>query len=107
MKKIINLTPHKVCICDHVGNVVHTYWPEGMVARINHAWETVDDIDGIPVVERVNEQIINLPEPQEDTLYIVSNVVLELAWGREDLIAPVQQVKVNGQVIGCRAFTRG
>ena len=107
MKKIINLTSHKVCICDRFGNVTQTYWPSGMEARIDYDWEVVDDIDGIPVVERVNEHVVDLPEPQEGVLYIVSNIILGMVWGRDDLIAPVQQVVVGGRVVGCRSFIKG
>lgn len=102
--KVINLTPHAVNICDDNGNIINTYFCSGKVARVDHGWETIDYVDGIPLVVRQNMNVMNLPEPQEDTVYIVSNVVLDYCTDRMDLIAPVKQVKVNGRVIGCRAF---
>jgi len=104
--KIINLTPHDVNICDEFGNVIKTYYASGMVARIGHDWKVTDYIDGISIVERKDEKVENLPEPQEGVYYIVSNIILEYCWGRSDLLAPVRQVKRHGQVIGCRSFIR-
>ena len=102
--KIINLTPHNVDICDDNGYVIKTYEASGMVARVAHSWETIEYIDGVPIVARVNYHVVNLPEPEEDTLYIVSNIILDYYYDRLDLIAPCQQVKINGRVVGCRSF---
>lgn len=102
--KVINLTPHDVNICDEYGNVIKTYAASGMVARVGHYWNTVDYVDGVPVVVRGNEHVVDLPEPQEDTFYIVSNVVLDYCYERLDLLAPVKQVRINGCIIGCLAF---
>ena len=102
--KVINLTPHNVDICDNDGHVIKTYRASGMVARVAHGWETIDYVDGIPLVVRQNERVVNLPEPQDDTVYIVSNIILDYCYDRLDLIAPVKQVKVNGRVVGCQSF---
>ena len=102
--KVVNLTAHDVNICDKYGNVYLTYKPSGMEARIRHNWDTIDYMHGVPIVVRQNERVVDLPEPQEDTVYIVSNIVLEWCYDRLDLIAPVQQVKINGRVVGCMAF---
>ena len=102
--KVINLTPHDVCICDEYGNVIKTYKASGMVARVSHDWSEIDYVDGVPVVVRRNERFVDLPDYDLDTMYIVSNIVLDYAYDRLDLIAPVKQVKVNGRVVGCRAF---
>lgn len=102
--KIINLTPHRVCICDKDGNIINTYFASGKVARVAHNWETIDYVDGVPLVVRQNEKVVNLPEPQEDTMYIVSNIILNYCSDRMDLIAPVKQVKIYNRVVGCQAF---
>lgn len=102
--KVINLTPHNVDICDSEGRVVKTYRASGMVARVAHGWDTIDYVDGVPLVVRQNEKVVGLPNPQEDTMYIVSNIILSYCADRMDLIAPVQQVKINGRVVGCRSF---
>lgn len=103
--KVINLTPHDVNICDDCGNIIKTYKPSGSVARVRHNWREVEYIDGVPVVVRENEHVVDLPDYQEGVFYIVSNIVLEYCYDRVDILAPVQQVKdLSGRVIGCRAF---
>lgn len=102
--KVINLTPHNVDICDEYGNVIKTYEASGMVARVAYGYEEVDYVDDVPIMERVNERVVDLPEPEEGVMYIVSNIILDYCYDRLDLIAPVKQVKVNGRVVGCRAF---
>lgn len=102
--EVINLTPHDVNICDDYGNVIKTYKASGIEARVRHYWSNIDYIDDVPVVVRDNEHIVDLPEPQEGVFYIVSNIVLEYCYDRLDLLAPVKQVKINGRVVGCRAF---
>lgn len=104
--KVINLTPHDVNICDEYGDeVIKTYKASGIIARVSHGWSTVDYVDGVPVVVRTNEKIVNLPDPQEGVFYIVSNIVLDYCPDRLDILAPVLQVKDrDGRIIGCRAL---
>ena len=104
--KVINLTPHYVNICDKWGNIIKTYETMGKdrAARVSHGYETIDIIDGVPISIRQNEHLINLPDPEEGVMYIVSNIVLDYCRDRVDLLAPVKQVKVDGRVIGCRSF---
>lgn len=102
--KVVNLTPHDVNICNENGEVIGTYKASGVVARLSHGWNTVDYINGIPLVVREIGRVAGLPRPQEGTVYIVSNIILDYCTDRIDLIAPVKQVKVNGKVIGCQAF---
>lgn len=104
--KVINLTPHNVNICNDYGKVIKTYVASGKVARVRHGYEQFNEVDGIPVVGRVDERIVDLPDPQEDTYYIVSNIVLDYCKDRKDLLAPVQQVKYgyDKRVAGCKAF---
>ena len=102
--RVINLTPHDVDICDEKGNVIKTYKASGIVARISHSWDEIDYVDGVPIVTRVNEKVVDLPSEQKDTMYIVSNIILNECKDRLDLLAPVQQVKIYGRVVGCRSF---
>ena len=102
--KVINLTPHDVDICDRQGNVLKTYKASGEVARINHGYDDIDYVDGVPIVVRTDEQIVGLPKEQDGVMYIVSTIVLNECKDRLDLLAPVQQMRVRGQVVGCRSF---
>lgn len=75
-----------------------------MVARVNNGYEIIDDVNGIPLLTRADNKVIDLPEPRKDTMYIVSNVILNYCPDRMDLVSPAWQVKVNGRTIGCQAF---
>ena len=47
-------------------------------------------------------EVVDLPEPQEGVLYIVSMLVAARAVGRNDLVSPGRQLRNEaGQVIGC------
>lgn len=102
--KVINLTPHDVDICDKYGSVIKTYKASGTIARVAYGYNEVEYIDGTPLVVRVNERIVDLPEPKEGVYYIVSNIILTYCSDRLDLISPVKQVRYNGRVVGCEAF---
>lgn len=104
--KIINLTPHDVVITDGP-----TFEPSGIVARV--ATHQVDDgdINGIPVKKQTFGDITNLPEPAENTIYIVSLVVLQAAKeiGRTDCVAPDTSNPVRneeGRIVSVPGFVR-
>jgi len=85
MKKIA-LVPHALNIS--VGGETITVEPSGDVARVSVKQEVVGEIDGIPVVKNVYGEVTGLPEPTEDTIYIVSGLVLSRVKGRKDVFAP-------------------
>ena len=107
----INCTPHTIRVVRENGEVIEIA-PSGITVRVNTVQEIVRDIDGIPVVAtRFTD--VQLPEPQEKTICIVSTVTLqacrELGIQRDDLVAPdtgPQSVirDENGQVVGIRRF---
>lgn len=85
MKRIINLTPHPIKITNGL-----TFDPSGTVARVSTTQAIVDDINGIPVAKQTFGDIVGLPAPQPDTVFIVSAIVLAAAKdkGRTDCVAP-------------------
>lgn len=86
--KVINLTPHKVDICDKNGKIIKTYERSGKIARLGISYEQIEDVDGVPVTVRQISRVVNLPEPEEGVMYIVSNYVLDYCSERTDLLAP-------------------
>lgn len=68
---IVNLTPHSVVVYKD-GGVFVTIPPSGVVARITSSTTVIGEIDGIPVTQTVFEPVTGLPDPQENTIYIVS-----------------------------------
>lgn len=108
-KKIINLTPHTVTLV--CGNKTVDIQPSGQVARVSATAQQVGTvtIDGFdfPVVKTVFGEVTGLPEPQEDTVYIVSTLVLNAAQGRNDLVAPNTGAAIrdaDGKIVGVPGF---
>ena len=112
--KVINLTPHEIVVefeaetsCQYCG--AGEYNPEcpecrgtggpvpstrtwripasGEVVRMTTSQKWVDHVNGFPI-QRNEVTGSNLPEPQKDTLLLVSAIVLAAFPERSDLIAP-------------------
>ena len=97
--KIVNCTAHPCTI----GGV--TYMPSGSPARVSVVSKKVREIDGIPVYREEIDHAFNVPAPEDDTVFIVSRLVCEAEWERDDLVFPTQLRRNNqGQVIGANAF---
>jgi len=85
--------------------------PSGQVARVSATAQQVGTItiDGFdfPVVKTVFGEVTGLPEPQEDTVYIVSTLVLSAVQGRKDVVAPNTGAAIRdseGRVVGVPGF---
>ncbi|HDO19364.1 MAG TPA: hypothetical protein ENG74_01420 [Thermoplasmatales archaeon] len=86
--KLVNLTPHEVTVIKEDGEEV-SIPPSGEVARVYPRQEIIGEINDIPVVQTVFEDIEGLPDPEECTVYIVSTLVLQALQGeRDDVVAP-------------------
>lgn len=104
--KIVNLTPHDIVITDGP-----TFPPSGIVARVSV--QQVDDgnINGVPVKKQTFGDIVGLPAPQQDTVFVVSAMVLNAAkaQGRTDVVAPDTANAVrddNGHIVSVPGFVR-
>lgn len=109
--KIINLTPHPLNFVGDDGNVVATVPPSGTVARVSMVKKDggVIDFDGvsIPISHVSYGQVQDLPDPQPDTIYVVSAVVAQAVCNRDDVFVPGDLVRdENGTVIGCRGLNK-
>lgn len=97
MKKtnIINVTPHPIKITDGP-----TFEPSGIVARVTTTQKDAGDINGIPVKRQTFGPIVDLPAPADNTIYIVSAIVLAAAKesGRNDVVAPDTTNAVRNEV---------
>jgi len=76
MTKIVNLTPHEIDFMLEDGTEIKIP-PSGRVARLEEETKVIGEIDGIPVVQKQLKILQGLPEPQPDTIYIVSLVVAQ------------------------------
>jgi hypothetical protein len=113
--KIVNLTPHTIRVVSGNPPQVGEIPPSGLVARVEFSPPvevqriTVDNVE-VPVIkqEKVLE-IVGLPPPQPDTLYLVSSVVRVHARAlypdRDDLVSPGRFLRdPNGNILGCTMF---
>ena len=110
MINIINLTPHTINIMDSDGNEVSKFESMG-IARADSFETIVSELNGIPVVEMSYGNPIGLPDPADDTAYIVSMLTIQAAIqvGRttSDLYTTADLVRNDkGQIIGCRKLSR-
>ena len=102
--KLVNLTPHPIRIIGVDGEI--TIPPSGQVARVSVKQEETGKIvvDGVEIVIRRTKygEVVGVPEPEEGTYYIASQVVLA-ATDRQDVVAPDTTNAVrdeNGQIVG-------
>lgn len=106
---LINLTPHNINVIDGDG-ILTTIPPTTPAARITTSYKLVGHVNGFPINVAVYDlDAENLPEPAEDTMYIVSTIVASTI-KRQDLIAPdTGKTAVrdeSGQIVAVRGFVQ-
>lgn len=101
--KVINLTPHSIVL---ISDSMNTEIKPSGLARCKVTTEKVGEVNGFPVNKNTYSQVVGLPEPEKDTIYIVSAIVAKAVSGkREDCIVVDQTVRnEQGQIIGCKGF---
>ena len=100
-KRLVNATAHDVDI-ESMGIKLE---PSGVVARV----EEVVDATSSPVV--VRKRIIDLPEPEEGVIFVVSRKVAEAAacegLKRDDLVFPfIVSRNDHGNITGCKYLAK-
>jgi hypothetical protein len=107
MAKLINLTPHTVNIVKNDNSII-SFPPSGTIARVFSDYVKRGTVNDIDVVDVVYGDVIDLPPPRKDIVYIVSRMVLNAAPNRRDLVVPHDLVRnPDGSVKGARCFARG
>ncbi len=102
--KILNLTPHPITICDGNGVKIREIPSSGLV-RLKAVTVPAGAVNGIPVTKTEFGQAEGLPDFQEGTYYIVSQLVKTALPGREDLLVPAEVVRdASGVIIGCKSL---
>lgn len=103
---IVNLTPHEVNIISD-GAIRRTFTPSGIIARVSVGDTVVDTIDGVDILEERYSDVTDLPDPADDTIYIVSLLVCQACPERSDLVHPSRPVRDNaGRIVGCEGLGR-
>jgi hypothetical protein len=108
--KVVNLTPHALNLMPGGpdGPTV-TIPPSGQVARCAVDRVQVDTVtvDGIsvPVNQTQFGSVSNLPDPQPDTIFVVSALVAQAAPDRQDVFIVDDAVRDDqGRIIGAKAL---
>lgn len=101
---IVNLTPHAINLVRN-GQVIETFPPSGVLARVSVATQIVGEINGFEIRKNVYSEVVNLPERVEGTIYIVSALVAQAAKGRDDIFVTDGSIRdADGKIIGCTGF---
>jgi hypothetical protein len=102
--KIINVTPHDIRLIGPDGAIKEVARTLA-VARVTQTLEQVGSSDGIPIYRATYGPVEGLPDPEPDTLFIVSALVRAACPDRSDLASPGELVRgPDGQPIGCRGL---
>jgi hypothetical protein len=99
--KFVNLTPHTINLC---GKEI----PSTGLARCKTFEKVVEIIDGVFVNQRTFGDVYDLPEPQENTIYIVSILVAKAVAGQRNDVYVVDETirDEQGKIIGCNALAK-
>jgi hypothetical protein len=107
---IVNLTPHPLNLMpEGPDGPTVTIPPSGIVARcaVDRVQVNAIAVDGItvPVNRTQFGAVTGLPDPQPDTIYIVSAVVAQAVPKRQDVFIVDDTVRdEQGRIIGARAL---
>jgi hypothetical protein len=107
---IVNLTPHALNLMpEGPDGPVVTIPPSGLVARCAVDRVQVDTVtvDGIsvPVNQTWFGEVSDLPEPQPDTIFVVSTLVAQAVPDYQDVFIVDDVVRdEQGRIIGARAL---
>lgn len=100
MATLVNLTPHILNIIAADGSTVDIP-PSGNIARVGSISSIVATVNGININRQTFGKIMDLPDPQDDVVYIVSRMVKDRVPDRDDVVVPgVPFRDTDGKVIG-------
>ena len=113
--KFVNLTPHKIDVIGEDGGLILSLPPSGEVARVTSERKLVGHLGPVPVFQTVFGDVVGLPDPQPDTIFVVSTIVLSAlsaaGVSRDDVVAPDTSPQgavrdPEGRIVGVRGFQR-
>ena len=108
--KVVNLTAHSINVILGEQNIAY---PSEGLARVKTEEKIIGTVDGIPVVKTVYTTVEGLPDPEEDTVYLVSTLVLQALKAngikRNDCLAPNTGLSGairddQGRIVGVKGF---
>lgn len=103
----VNLTKHEINVVSPSGEAVLNIPSSGTEARVAIQRRPAGTHMGVQMYSPTPGEIVNLPEPEKDTIYIVSGQIRSALPHRTDLASPGNLVRdENGRVIGCEGLDR-
>lgn len=102
--RILNYTPHTVNVFTD-SREVRSFASMGS-ARCTEETIITRNIDGIDISQTTLGEVEGLPDPQPNTMYIVSRLILVACRDtRNDLLVPNEIIRdVKGNIIGCKSL---
>ena len=85
--RFVNCTKHEINVY-HKGECVLHLDPCKNPARVITHQRGYHFVNGIPIHKNPVREVINLPEPRNNTMYVVSGFTLSHCPDRDDLVAP-------------------
>lgn len=109
MTKIVNLTPHSINLLVDDKEIVIP--PSGTIARAETERRQIDTIkiDGanISINKTVFGDVVGLPDPKPDTIFVVSMLVAQAVPHRDDVFIVDDTVRDDkGRIVGAKALAR-
>lgn len=104
MTNFVNLTPHTINIVTSEGTLA--FAPSGTVARVQAENQFVGYCENQVALYRTKfGEVINLPDPDDNIIFLVSALVRTAASERPDIASPGDLVRDDaGNVIGCKGL---
>jgi len=96
-QQIINVTPHAIRIRVNADNKTAqpdptdiVLQPSGTIARVSVQSVQSGDVNGLPIMSSVFGDPVDLPDPQDDTIFVGSMPLAQkaAAMGRTDVVSP-------------------
>lgn len=111
MTQLVNLTGHKLTLTD--GTTIVVVPSEGR-ARVVSQSRIVERLvleelaRPLPITMLYDGKVVNLPEAEPGTLYVVSGLVAAATPSRLDVVAPGRLLRdsESGRVIGAQGFVK-
>lgn len=105
--KVVNLTPHSINLLVDDKEIVIP--PSGTIARAATERRQIDtiQIDGvdISVNKTVFGDVVGLPDPKPDTIFVVSMLVAQAVPHRDDVFIVDDTVRDDeGRIVGAKAL---
>jgi len=105
---VVNLTPHAIHVLDVDGNRIREIPASGQIARCAEETIAAGEFGGLPLILRAYGTVTGLPVQDEETRYIVSQLVRLALPERRDLMSPGDVVRdSDGRIVGCLNFVVG